>query len=130
MTRLLILLMMVSQPAWAEWDLLGQTPGGKDITYIDPATLRKTVDGRRVWTMSTHDSPQTHRGMTYRSVRQLIEYDCAGERTRVLQQELFSGLMLEGASVYRSTGIGAWEYPAPSTGNDQELKVVCRMPLK
>ena len=130
MKRLLILLMLVSQPAWAEWVKLMESEGGRTIRYIDPATLRKTADGRRVWVMWTHDSPKTHEGTTHRSNRELIEIDCSGERERLLQVEFFSGLVLGGSSVAKWNGTSKWAVPAPNTWNDDRLKFVCRMPLR
>ncbi len=130
MKQLLILLMLVSQPAWADWVEMGQTLEGRDIYYVDPATLRKTADGRRLWTMATHDSPQTHQGVPYRSARELIEFDCAGERSRLLQQAFFSGPMLEGTSVYLWSGLGPWQFVAPQSVGELRFKTACRMRLK
>ena len=130
MKRLLILLMLVSQPVWAGWVEWGRTEGGQTIFYDDPATLRKTANGRRIWMMVTYDSPNTQGGVTHRSGRWLYEFDCAGERARGLQQELFSGPILGGSSVFEAQGPGNWEVPAPRTFAENHLKAVCRMPLK
>jgi hypothetical protein len=130
MKRLLILLVLASQPVWAGWEEIGQWPGGRDIEYVDWATLRRTAAGGRVWTMSTHDSPMTHRGVSFRSARELIELDCAGERMRMLQQDLFSGLMLGGTLVYRATNPAGWSYPAPATTGESLLNIVCKTPRK
>jgi hypothetical protein len=122
--------MLVSQPAWAGWVELKRTPRGEDIYYLDPTTLRKTADGRRIWRSSTHDLPQTHKGRTYRSVRELTEFDCAGDRARMLQLDMFSRPMTEGSLAYRSPFSMPWEFFAPDTGFEDLLKVVCKMRLK
>jgi hypothetical protein len=129
---LIMLGLLLLQPAWAEWAQYWESEGGRDIYFFDPATLRKTANGRRVWFMSSHDSPKTHLGITFRSSRELIEYDCAGERSRLLQQELFSGLRLEGESVYSPTSDkpGPWSFIAPGTFSEARFTAVCRMPLK
>ena len=132
MKRLLILLMLVSQPAWAEWVIVGSAPGGSDAFthYIDPATLRKTPNGRRVWTLNDYEQPQTDRSGSYRSTLLVNEFDCAGERSRFLQGSAFSGQMGAGSVVGFDNSPGQWSIVAPGSIGDITLKAVCRMPLK
>ena len=128
----LFLGLLLAQPAWAAWQAFWESEweGAKEITFLDPTTIRKTTDGRRIWTMMTNDSPRTFNYVTFQSVRHLIEIDCAGEKLRVLQQDFFSGPMLSG-QIERGRGKspGPWEYAAPGSFSMQQLKFVCKLPL-
>ncbi len=128
MKRLLILLMLVSQPAWAGWERLGETDSF--TYYVDPTTLRKTPNGRRVWTMQSFGSPQRDEGGIYQSGKLLVEFDCAGERTRRLEVIFYSGPMGEGLVGIQSSSASQWRFASPGSVGDIELKAVCRMPLK
>jgi len=129
MKRLLLLLMLVSQPVWAEWVAMGTTRGGTNY-YWDPATVRKTAEGRRVWMIYSSEQPQTDLGTAYRSSRWLEEFDCVGERTRALQWTTYSGPMLGGTSVNQWSGPGPWQFIPPNSVGDHQLQYVCKAPLK
>ena len=133
MKRLLILLMLVSQPAWAEWVELGRAGSGPDMAvtvYFDPETLRKTHNGRREWAMHSFDQRQTRSWGTFQSVKSLNEFDCGGERTRSLQLVWYSGPMGEGRVVSSDNSPDEWIVGSPGSIAEAQLKAVCRVPLK
>ena len=131
MKRLLILLMLVSQPAWAEWVEMGTTGKGARARthYMDPSTLRKTADGRRVWTMDSWEQSQTNSSGTFQSVKILWEFDCAGDRFRLLQEVLYSGPEGGGKMVAQFNPSG-WQFVIPDSFGENRFKAVCSMPLK
>jgi hypothetical protein len=130
-TVLILLGLLLSQPAWAEWVKLSEekaTMDGVDyINYWDPATLRKTPNGRRAWTMANFDSAP--KSSTARSLRTLTEYDCTAERLRILQQTAYSGEMLTGETVQSINNPNPWSYVAPGTVGAMELSVFCKARL-
>ena len=133
MKRLLILLMLVSQPVWAEWVPLGSASSGTDKAfthYFDPETVRKTPNGRRAWTMYDYKQPQPSRSGSYRSSRQADEFDCAGERSRFLQGSAFSGQMGAGSVVNYDNSPDVWELIAPGSVGETQLQAICRVPLR
>ena len=133
MKRLLILLMLVSQPVWAEWVRLGQANTGAPDSfthYLDPATVRKTSNGRRAWTMTSFEKPQTFFGKTYLSMQQHLEFDCVGERVRSLQTALNASKTGDGKLVESSNEPTSWNVSPPGSVYETQLKAVCRMPLK
>ena len=134
MKQLLILLMLVSQPAWAEWVKTAEATrdGFSFDVFWDPATLRKTAaNTRRAWTMSNYASKmQTSDGRIYQSVRRLYEYDCADGKLRILQQDVFSGAMLSGDILPRLITPTSWMYPAPKSVGELELTGICNVPLQ
>jgi hypothetical protein len=133
MKRLLILLMLVSQPAWAGWVELGSAGAGTEKAfthYIDPETVRKTPNGRRAWMMNDFERPQPDPSGSYRSSKELEEFDCAGERNRTLQGSAFSGQMGTGLVVTSLDSAGRWLIVSPGSVAEAQLKAVCRMPLR
>ena len=128
MKRLLILLILASQPAWAGWEELGTT--GTITHYWDPITVRKTVDGRRAWMMTAYEKPRRISSGTYLSVRELAEFDCGSERVRTLQASFHSGPMGTGETVLSDNSPGRWSVVPPGTAAEAQLESVCKVPLK
>jgi hypothetical protein len=132
MKRLLILLMMVSQPAWAEWVMLGDAPGGSDLFtyYWDPATVRKTPNGQRMWVMFSYEQQHFRSFGAYQSSKLLWEFDCGGERSRILQRTWHSGTMGAGSSINPAEDPSRWAVVSPGAVDEHALKAICRTPLK
>ena len=132
MKRLLLLLMLVSQPAWAEWVKIGESVGDRNAFthFFDPATMRKTPDGRRVWMMRVYAQVQKDSVGTYTSTSTQYEFDCAGERSRLLQATWYSGPASSKEVVATLNRVGDWKFSAPGSIGETQLKVVCAMPLK
>ena len=133
MKRLLILLMLVSQPAWAGWVELATSGSGTDkaIThYWDPETVRKTPNGRRAWIMTDYDQPQVKSFGTFQSTKMVNEIDCAGERVRNLQVAAFSGPIGTGEVVASDNSLGEWVFAGPGSIGEFQLQAICRVPLR
>ena len=131
MKRLLILMMLVSLPAWAEWVELGRKGKGQAAftQYIDPTTVRKSTNGRRAWVMWNFDQTQREASPWYRSVIFLDEFDCAGERSRTLQWSEYSGPMGVGEVVFTSEGNGRWVISPPDSIGMGAIEHACAIPL-
>jgi hypothetical protein len=78
---LCLLLAFAASPAWAEWVKVVENNNG--FTYIDPATIGKDGNLRRVWMIA--DLKQRDR-KGYMSRRALWGIDCKQERVRVLAE--------------------------------------------
>jgi len=79
---LIMLLAVVSSSAMAEWVSLGES-GDKTLTnYADPATIRKSGNRVKMWSLYDFKTVQVR----FRSVRLQIEYDCKEEEYRVFIQ--------------------------------------------
>ena len=91
--------------------------------YIDPSTIRKDGNMRKVWAIQDFRS-KAPRGELSR--RALQEYDCKEERSRLLSLETFSGNMATGVSLYLdSSANGSWNYLPPGSIGTAALKAVC-----
>ena len=136
MKRMLVLLMLVSLPARAEWVevMTGEQDGNSNTIYIDSGTLRKTSDGRRMWAMFSYEKRTQVEGNGrlhyYRSSRVLYEFDCQDKRVRSLEGLFYTEPMLKGYMVVQHVNPTLWDFPRPNSVWEQLLKGACGMPLK
>jgi hypothetical protein len=116
---LMLLLLIAGSPAWAEWVKVSETDDGS--SYIDPATIRRIGDVRRVWVLQ--DLKQSSIGVMSR--RALEEFDCKEERRRILTLSSHSGAMASGDVIATDNSPGEWDYLPPNTPGATILGIVC-----
>lgn len=122
---LLMVLILSSQPVYAEWVLAsGDDEAGLKV-YVDPATLRRNGSLVKRWQLYDYNTVQTVAGDSLLSMKQFNEYDCAEERTRMLGYTWFSGNMGNGNVVYSTMEQLPWEPVVPGTINRTLWKVAC-----
>ena len=116
---LLLALLLATGSAWAEWVKVGGNDGIN--IYIDPASIRKDGNLRRVWMIQ--DSKQRDKeGLM--SMRMRREYDCKQERARFLFLSSHSEPMAGGTS--NQEGVETrWNEIPPDTLEEDILKLVC-----
>jgi hypothetical protein len=120
MRILLILLTLVAAPAWAEWVKVEESNIAN--FYIDPATIRKDGNMRRVWMV--RDLKERNKAGE-RSNRFLGEYDCKDERYRLLSHSAHTETMLGGNVLYSGDVTDNWSYIPPGSVIVTVLKIVC-----
>ena len=114
------LLMLTTTPAWAEWVRLNDTPNA--AFYLDPATVRKDGNRRRVWELTDLKARDLKGEL---SSRILIEYDCKEGRSRMLSLSAHAGPMATGKTLFSTSAVGEWDYAPPDTTADTSLRFVC-----
>ena len=111
---LCLLLTLSTSLAWAEWVKVSVTD--EHTTYIDPATIRKDGNLRKVWTIQDRKQRDKDGEMSRRT---LIEYDCKEERYRVRSGTTHSDPMARGNTLYTRSGEpGEWNDIPPETPPD------------
>jgi hypothetical protein len=55
-TVLILLGLLLAQPSWAAWVQVKTLNDGATTYYIDPALVRKTIDGRRTWLLISYSN--------------------------------------------------------------------------
>jgi hypothetical protein len=122
---LIALMILSSQPVYAEWVLVsGDDEVGLKV-YVDPATLRRNGTLAKMWQLFDYKTVQTVAGDSLLSMKRFNEYDCTDERTRVLGYTWFSGNMGNGNVVYSTMEQLPWEPAVPRTINRTLWKVAC-----
>src|SRR5215472_14683488 len=86
-----ILLLLVAESARAEWIKVGEDDGS--VVYVDAATLVKSGDVRRAWTLS---DLKLARGDNVASFRTLDDFNCKEGRRRTIFRVTYSGPMATG----------------------------------
>ncbi|MBK9520503.1 MAG: hypothetical protein IPO13_02585 [Rhodocyclaceae bacterium] len=117
---LLVYLLIASNLAFADWIKLSDNDDA--TVYIDLTTLRKDGNLRTVWQL--HDEMKASNDGTLSS-RILWEYDCNGERVRMLSASGYSGPKATGKKLYTFYKTTEWRDIAPETMGQNGLKAVC-----
>src|SRR5438552_849000 len=86
-----VLLLLVATSVRAEWVKVGENDGA--AIYVDPATLVKAGDVRRIWTLT---ELKWSRGDDVVSYRTLDDFDCKEARRRTVFRVAYTGSMATG----------------------------------
>ena len=105
---LILLLIAVASPVWAEWSKIFHEVDGKTL-YIDLSTIRKNGQFVKVWELV--DFKEMELGIS--SAAFLKEYDCKEERERILSSNPFSGKMGSGDRILLRVP-NEWQFILPN----------------
>ena len=128
MIRLLhfTLLVLSSAPAYAEWVKVNDGDEAGKTVYVDPATIRRNSNLIKMWQFYDYKTVQTVGGVRFLSAKEQWEFDCAGERSRVLALKEFSENMGSGTVVYTNSQVGKWIPVMPDSIGYTVWTVACR----
>jgi hypothetical protein len=119
------LLVLSSGPAYAEWVAVdGNEEAGVTI-YADPGTIRRNGNLVKVWHLNDFKTVQIVKGNPYLSIKAQHQYDCTGDRERILALTKFSGNMGTGKVVYKDSNEGKWRPVAPGSVSYDLEKLAC-----
>jgi hypothetical protein len=127
MIRLLLftLLMLSSEPAYAEWVKVGDGDEAGKTVYVDTATIRRNSNLVKMWQFYDYKTVQTVGGVRFLSAKEQWEFDCAEERSRVLALKEFSGNMGSGTMVDTNSQVGKWITVMPGSIGHTVWTVAC-----
>ena len=118
---LLLLSLFVTGSAWAEWINIAETE--TRFFYIDPATIRKDGNFRKVWGIADLKTRDKDGTMSTRTRR---EFDCKNERNRILALSEHTESMAKGTTTFTSSGGPSdWHEIPPGSAIDLVMKFVC-----
>ena len=137
---LLVALLLAVVPATAQWVPVSE--GEETVFYVDPASIEKDGQYRRVWQLEDlKDSDEDG----YCSYTLQVEYDCGTGRFRSLRVKAFRGQMADigagciekdmcvaprqeadvDAQTIERTSVTRWHEIAPDTPSAHILKFIC-----
>ena len=127
MIRLLLfaLLVLTSEPAYAEWMKIGDGDEAGKTVYVDPATIRRNSNLVKMWQFYDYKTVQTVGGVRFLSAKEQWEFDCVEERGRVLALKEFSGNMGSGTMVDTNSQVGKWIPVMPGSIGHMVWTVAC-----
>ena len=129
MKYLLALLMLITSPAWAGWELVAKNADGVQF-FIDFQTIRKEGKRVKVWQLTNLSSPIVSKGIEIFSLRARYEFDCNKEQIRMLTITAFSDIHAEGKVLKNQEGDLNWDDIAPETVTWAVLQSVCKAPAR
>lgn len=124
MKKLAVVLLLLSSPAWAGWKSVGEEDSGK--SYADPATLVKSGNTVKMWSLLDYKAFQRMVEVGYFSQKSLVEYDCKEKQIRGLVVSLHAEHMGEGKVIYADESPHEWEVLVPDTMGEVLWKFACK----
>jgi hypothetical protein len=120
---IIVVLLSLSTSAWAEW-----TPVDYNyavFAYADRNTIRKVGNMVKMWQLFDYRAGQGSPTQPYLSVKAQWEYDCDGERQRMLYAQLLSANMDRGQIIY-SGAEPKWGPVPPGSIGETLWKTACK----
>jgi hypothetical protein len=124
------LFIAMTAPAWGEtWrgidiDTTGWIPVTKDDdSYIFMREVPQQGRNKKVWERFEVSQPKLFSSFSTRSAVALVEYDCAGGRSRILQSTSYTGNNLKGDQ--KDGEPNDWSYVVPGSNDDDLFKREC-----
>ena len=114
-------MILIAQPAQAEWIELGQNNDGTKH-YLDPESIRIDGDYRKYWALTNYSKSQKN-GES--SNKKRVEIDCKQEQYRFLSIIGYSKHMGRGEVVWSVGSDNEWMQIPPSTLINDFLEIVC-----
>jgi len=125
-TILMLLLVMVSRSAMAEWFLIDGNESQK--AYADPSTIIKTGNMIKMWSMiDLKETATLSDGKPFLSWKSQYEFDCKEKQSRILAASMHSKNMGEG-EVTNNLDFESpqWEAVPPDSEGEILRKFACR----
>ncbi|THJ20990.1 MAG: hypothetical protein CAF45_013345 [Nitrospira sp. CG24E] len=122
---LILLLALSTEPVYAEWELASGDDSAKLTVYVDRDTIQRKGNLAKMWQLYDYKTVQTVAGDSLLSIQRHNEYDCAGERTRMLAYTWFSSNMGRGRVVYKTSEEQPWATIMPRSIDQALWKVAC-----
>jgi hypothetical protein len=121
----LILLVLSSSPAYAEWVKVSDSDETGKTVYVDPATIRRNSNLVKMWQFYDYQTVQTVGGNRFLTAKEQWEFDCAEERSRVVARKEFSGNMGSGTMVSTNSQVGKWVPVMPGSIGQTVWEAAC-----
>jgi surface-adhesin protein E len=124
-TIFLLLLAVIARSAAAEWAQVGGNEIG--TSYADAATIRKEGAMVKMWDLRDFKAVQARPyGMPYMSQKTQREYDCTGQRARIVELLHYSENMGQGDITHSDAEPGRWESVSPGGASEALWALACR----
>ncbi len=115
---------LLASSAFAErWEPYASTD--RESRYFDPVRMVQMSGIAFIWDLHDLHAEGNEQGKVYRSVLYPTEYNCRGEKKRVLSTHKMSDKMGRGDSVAEHTLVGHWIDVQPGTPDSRLMKAAC-----
>jgi len=108
----------MSNSAQAKWIEIDRN--SIQITYVNPSLIDDSRRGKALWLMSSYKTPKHFDGKQFQSMLSQYEYNCRGEKYRILAYSLHTGKTGEGKQLYAESNEEGWK-KIPQESADKTL---------
>ena len=112
---LIMLLVLNSGRAYAEWVSVSVVDQAGVTVYVDSATIYRKGNRVTMWELIDYETIQIMTGTSFLSAKLQREYDCAGDRHRTLVLTKLSGNMGAGKVILITSDEQKWEPVDPGS---------------
>ncbi len=105
------------------WERYADTDN--EIRYFDPYRMVEMSGMAFIWDLHDLHTEGSEQGQVYRSVLYPTEYNCRGEKKRVLSVHKMAEKMGRGETVAEHTLVGHWIEVDPETADGRLMKAAC-----
>jgi hypothetical protein len=125
---LIILLLLSSGPAYAEWVKVDTIEISNATVYAeDPSTIHREGNLMKMWALFDYKTKRRlHGGPWVLSSKNHYEYECAEKRQRLLANMWFSGQMGSGEIVHEFADAQPWQPVLPEGPEHSLWSAACR----
>ena len=93
--------------------------------FYDKDSLRKAGTMTKMWTLTNFTSTEVIEGKLHRSAKSQYEYDCAGERYRLVASIFYELGGGSGKVTHSEASLGSWYPVAPQSMAQRLWKIAC-----
>ena len=125
--QILLITMLILFPCgtvMAEWVRAGGTH--KYDGYTDLSTIGANAQRVTMWTMKDFKVTKQIPLGAFRSVKIKKQYDCRGNKSRLLLLKYFTEPMGKGRVLFSGKGTQQWSRVTPESDNETEWKIACK----
>lgn len=116
--------LLIASSSFAQsWTHYAKTDG--ENRYFDPYRMVVMSGVAFIWDLHDLHTEASEQGKVYRSVLYPTEYNCRGEKKRVLSAHKMTEKMGQGDSIAESTLVGHWIDVEPDTPDSRLMKAAC-----
>ena len=125
---LLLLLMVASNSAMAEWVGIGRAKDGTGKFFANPRTIEKSGGNAKVWVLTDFKQTQILKNgiKPFRSYSLRLEVDCKHGKTRNISFIVYSGNMGKGETVLSDDHESGWDTTAQGSILQVISEYACR----
>ena len=121
-----IALTLFSTAAMAKWISVGKSEGATGFTvYADKSAVKKSAGTAQMWSLFDFNSIRKARDFQYLSYKQLVEYDCKENKSRVMKYSFHRKHMGKSGAIYQDSVPGKWQAAVPKSVAKNLLDIAC-----
>jgi hypothetical protein len=126
---LMILLVVASSSAMAEWFIARESDDRSATIYIDPASIAWSDNKAKLWRLDDFKTAQTTADGTYLSLKSQSEYYCKEDegKIRLLSSSEYSENMASGKIIHSEDSPGNWSSVSPGSLDETLWKLACHL---